>query len=245
MAKDPVHSLRVGTKRVRAILRLSKQKSSRRNRTKKLRILALELAPLRDNKILSEQLKLAIAASPETQSGEIPLIRKLLKYQSMQPSSKKGRLSKVSLGLKKLEADFQHESNEKISSTDLVAGLCKSYQKAKRAQKKCQNQRSFAGFHEWRKSTKILQYQLEAVLKYQRPKTRTMSALSDLTDLQGQIQDLAAFVRFLKTHRVHLGQMRRNLRQKRRKLENKALNEGGKIFKFGAKHWIKVALPKA
>ena len=243
--KDPVHSFRVGTKRVRSVLRFSKQTSRRRKGIKALRKLARELAPLRDTIILNEQLNLALAADPKSLKPiETEMIQKQLRRKTIQLSSSKNKiLKRVSLGLKKIEADSTPERKEILSESDLIAALCRSYRRAKRSQANCQKQRSVSGFHKWRKSTKILQYQLEGVLKYQRPKTKTMLALGDLSDLQGQIQDLAAFVHFLKNHRAHSGKMRRNLRRKRSKLENHALNDGGKIFKSRTKHWIKDALP--
>lgn len=244
MATDPVHAFRVGTKRVRSVLRLSKQTSRRRKKIKVLRNLARELAPLRDTIILNEQLNLALAADQASLKPiETEMIQKQLERRATQLSSSRNEtLKRVGLGLKKIAADSTHERKEVLSESDLIAALCRSYRQAKRSQANCQKQRSVSEFHEWRKSTKILQYQLEAVLKYQRPKNKTVSALSDLADLLGQIQDLSAFVRFLKNHRAHSGKMRHTLRRKRSKLESEALNDGDKVFKFKAKHWIKDAL---
>ncbi len=206
--EDRVHELRVSVKRHRALVRLLKlinpRGTARLNR--ELRNLGRFLSKFRDDSVRAHWLQ---KHGFKANSTPVIAASSIQKIESRISSIREKLNSKAELLL--------------VNSTALNRAVNAGFQKMKKSKEKAVDHKRDEDFHEWRKRTKDLLYQLEylGVNQYQRP-------LRKIGHQLGLAHDCTLAEQFIKAHpRNYKKNVFKCVAREKRELQEKALRIGG------------------
>lgn len=256
LTRDPdqagkfVHQLRTGVKRLRACWRLLRPAipdSDFRRENLRLRNVAQRLAAARERDVIPKTLdKLLERPLSEKDSRLVSAARHdfLARTRAEKDGGKdiqQEALSVLSESLRRLgERDLGDWGWENVR-----VAIERSYRKARKAYRQADSGRGDDANHAWRKRTKDLWYQLDALAPELPAAGRSKASLEKLQGCLGDAQDLAVLEeRMAQRPRAYGGThnvaaMRGPLRREKRKLTRKCLRRGGRFFRPKARRFVR------
>ena len=233
-----VHTVRAGTKKIRACLRLVRGSLDRIAFDKAntlFRDCAKSLRTYRDDEVISEVLAyLNETGATDFDTGETDRLREILIAPPL-PAGCDDALATVRNNIQARRTAL-HLSSLKIKKSDLTKAMRRTYRRNRNAFANAVREPSGINLHEWRKQIKVLEYQLHALNTiWPKPMDGTEDDARHLAQILGHIQDLTVLRKRLKQIRpVPEGSPADRLfiavRRQRRKLRNDAIRLGHALY---------------
>lgn len=248
-----VHTVRAGTKKIRACLRLVRGSLDRLAFDKAntlFRDCAKSLRTYRDDEVISEVLAyLNETGATDFDAGETDRLREILIAPPL-PAGRDDALATVRNNIQARRTTL-HLAALKIKKSDLTKAMRRTYRRNRNAFANVVREPSGINLHEWRKQIKVLEYQLHDLNTiWPKPMDGTEDDARHLAQILGHIQDLAVLRKRLKQIRpVPEGSPADRLltatRRQRRKLRNDAIRLGQALYARSAddfaadvnRHW--------
>ena len=248
-----VHTVRAGTKKIRACLRLVRGSLDRIAFDKAntlFRDCAKSLRTYRDNEVISEVLAyLNETGATDFDAGETDRLREILIAPPL-PAGCDDALATVRNNIQAKRTAL-HLAALKIKKSDLTKAMRRTYRRNRNAFANVVREPSGINLHEWRKQIKVLEYQLHDLNTiWPKPMDGTEDDARHLAQILGHIQDISILRRRLKQIRpVPEGSPADRLltvaKRQRRKLRNDAIRLGHALYARSAddfaadvnRHW--------
>jgi CHAD domain-containing protein len=241
-AKPNVHGARKQLKRARAMLRLLRpaigDDQYRRENTV-ARDAARPLSKARDNEVMTEALDALIERFGEAASS--------LNVGPLRQSLQKGRapatrplpvkqLNQVKAALRQSMARAAAWKPAQGEWDCLATGLARTYRRARRALRHARTERATEDLHEWRKQTKYLWHQLQALTPLAPgPVGELADEFHLLADYLGDEHDLAVL-----SERVAAAGLKALVERSRGELQDKAFSLGERLYADKSKAFVNV-----
>lgn len=191
-----VHELRKSIRRARALLRLTRDLLPERTAdalAEELREAQAAASALRDTDVLLQTLrgKLGLHPTP-AQKRMLSALASDLRVQQRQARGVIAGIVGRSAGvLSAVGARYARALPGRIDPDAIERGLRDSYRRTRRRQRRAHGKHGDEPFHDWRKSTKALSYQLELLASGGFDHTRkARRQIADLAEAQGEVTDL-------------------------------------------------------
>ncbi|QSP95088.1 CHAD domain-containing protein [Marinobacter salinisoli] len=206
-----VHEARKRTKEIRALLRLIRPWMGEAEYTgwrKRYRALAQKLGDSRDADVRLKTWRALVEQCPELQVKPFKRVARFLDDDKKRARSEVGD-ERFFLSLaQEVEAQRTAVQNWTLVSApeELAAEFQRIYKKARRAQKKARKSEDIEDFHRFRKRSKDLFYCSRALRPvYGKRLKQWVRELQEVTEIQGQANDQAVLLDYLKEQRSVIG----------------------------------------
>ena len=197
--EEAVHEYRKSVRRARAIVALLRPtlgRSAARGIAERLRGAFRETSVLRDNDVLFATMN-GLAGEDPALLAEAAELAARIGDEKDAPASVEV-LRRSALHLAALPAALDVLLPPDFSTSDLEAGLARSYRRTRQALERAVETRDDADFHAWRKREKELRYQVELLASGgSNPLKRREKALGELARELGEVTDLMVLRRKL------------------------------------------------
>ncbi|MGN6207088.1 CHAD domain-containing protein [Asticcacaulis sp.] len=233
-----VHTVRAGTKKIRACLRLVRGSLDRLTFDKAntlFRDSAKSLRAYRDNEVISEVITyLNETGATEFDAGEMDGLREILAASPL-PTGCDDALATVRNNIQARRTAL-HLASLKIKKSDLTKAMRRTYRRNRNAFANVVRDPSGINLHEWRKQIKVLEYQLHDLNTiWPKPMDGTEEDARHLAQILGHIQDLTLLRKRLKQIRPipeasPADRLLTTARRQRRKLRNEAIRLGHALY---------------
>jgi CHAD domain-containing protein len=228
---ERIHDIRVAGKRARAILRLIEPETgpAARKLHDRLKRVSHSLTKARDGEIVSTTIqKLA--------RGNEKLAKAAPRSVPRPPATELNRLTEE---LRKIGAEIASLASAEATGPKMREGLRLTFGKVRKLYSKCRKGGSTTKFHEWRKRSKDLLYQIETLAPDpSKAEKRWIQCLKALSDHLGDMHDLALTLEVLDTRRSKNGKLKRRARREYGKTAKKAVKVARRFFRQGQKSKI-------
>jgi CHAD domain-containing protein len=230
-ASERIHEIRVAGKRARAILRLIEPETgpAARKLHDRIRRVSHQLTRARDGEI--------VCATIEKLSRGDPELKKAAPRSIPFPASTE--LKRLSEELRRVGGDIASLASAEATGPKMQLGLKRTFAKVKKLYAKCRKGGSPDSFHQWRKRSKDLLYQIETLAPQpSKREKKWISCLKSLSDCLGEMHDLTLNLELLGTRRSKVGKLKRRAKREYGKSERKAVRLGRRFFRAGQKSRI-------
>jgi hypothetical protein len=243
--EDLVHDVRVTTKRLRAYFRLAHRLSSLSSREKdqfrswegKLRDMAHIFTKSRELDVLQKMIAQLLDEKPKGSRRETleKLTSQLNRIQRQREKQRRGMAEwkKIQKQWNQFQKDLSvHRSLLKmpqVNSDPIRQSLKKSLRDCRDLYRSCQRERSVEVFHELRKRSKDLEYQVRLVSSSQRA-LRAADQLKKLNHLLGEVHDLGELESEVQRFKGSSRKAKNWLKRKRKKEMDQASKQSKDFF---------------
>lgn len=238
-AEDPaadVHEARKSIKKARSALRLLRgvlSEDEREAANSKLREASNALAGARDAEVKISTLEGAWGLDPEPYGLTVWRIHLEGEAEGHRGELTPDRLAGVAAAIETVGAGFRGRPLP-ASREEIAVNAGRSYRRGRRDLKRCRKKGRAEDFHDWRKRSKDLRYQLEILLPLLPEEfDRARKGAERLADRLGDLHDLDVLLDDLDTREMdpdHRGQLRRAIAGERSRLADECLEEGEKLY---------------
>ncbi|MBL3655220.1 CHAD domain-containing protein [Fulvivirga sediminis] len=252
---ETIHSLRKSFKRIRAILRLIREKIGKQEYKKQntfYRDLGRQISDLRDSTSIIEvldDLRIKHKKELETDAFELPL--ESLTYYRRQATKKQldqeDKLSFIQSALYDKLIASEEWIPEIESFTDLSPSLRRVYKRGKEGLAKSIESKSPQDFHEWRKRAKYLRFEMEVLNRiWPKPMKAFAKELHDITDYLGTDHDLYLLTEKINNSDVQFKSTTEKsilmalIEHQRQQLQEYSILKGKKFYNFHSDQFIQL-----
>jgi len=235
-----VHRVRLGIKRLRALLRLLRagmSEAAYRRENRRLKAISQTLAAHRDLQVCRQTLDW-LAARAHTRHREMFRMLSVRHFRAVQTESQReAALRKVARELQRVK--WTMNLSPMADQLELVSkALRKTCRTARKRMKAARKRQSAVAFHQWRIRVKTLEYQLEWLHPRRRGREeRLLKRLEKLQERLGKAHDLVILEeeieRRISSADRQTQRALRSMKKRRQTLQGSSLRVGAKIF---AKH---------
>ncbi|UII25024.1 CHAD domain-containing protein [Fulvivirga maritima] len=250
---DVIHSSRKSFKKIRAILRLIREKTGKQEYKKQntlYRDLGRQVSDLRDSTSIIEvlqELRTKHAKELEPNAFEQPLDS--LQYYRRQATKKQLDIEDRLGTIKSTLHDQLKASEDWIpeieSFADLAPNLRRVYKRGKEGLAKSIESKSPQDFHEWRKRSKYLRYEMEILRRiWPKPMKALAKELHTISDYLGTDHDLYVLTEKINNSDVQFKSNTEKsilialIEHQRQQLQEYAILKGKKFYSFHSNHFI-------
>jgi CHAD domain-containing protein len=227
-ASEQVHDIRVAGKRARAILRLIEPDTgpTAKKLHDRIRQVSRQLTPARDGEIVATTIERLAKGDP-----------KLVKATPRSiPFPASAELRRLSGELRRIGADIASLASAEATGPKMRKGLKKTFGRVRKLYGKCRKGGTPERFHEWRKRSKDLLYQIETLApEPTRSERKWIACLKSLSDCLGEMHDLTVTLQLLSTRRSKVGKLKRRAKREYSKSAKKAVRLARRFFRSGPK----------
>lgn len=227
-ASKRIHDIRVAGKRARAILRLIEPNTgpAAKKLHQRIRQVSHRLTPARDVEIVASTIQKLAKGDP-----------KLIKAAPRSiPFPASAELSRLSGELRRIGGDVATLASLEATGPKMRKGLKKTFGRVRKLYCKCRNGGSPQRFHEWRKRSKDLLYQIETLApEPSKREKKWISCLKSLSDCLGEMHDLTVTLDVLGSRRSKVGKLKRRAKREYGKSAKKAVRLARRFFRDSPK----------
>jgi CHAD domain-containing protein len=230
-----IHEIRVAGKRARAILKLIEPDTGpvARKLHDRLRRVSHRLTRARDGEII-------LGTIEKLSRGDANLQKAAPRSIPRPPGTELKRLSEE---LRRIGAEIATLASAEATGPNMRRGLRKTFVRVRKLYDKCRKDGTPAKFHEWRKRSKDLLYQIETLAPVpSKREKKWIGCLKSLSDCLGEMHDLALTLEVLESRRSNVGKLKKRARREYGKSARKAVRLARRFFRQGDKSKISATL---
>jgi CHAD domain-containing protein len=253
-----VHEVRKALKRLRALIRLLRHELGSKRFAREnaaLRDCGQRLAGARDAEVMVGTLDALVKRHPAKLAGSrgVRELRAQLLAEREQAATEVIRDPKLReavagelWAIRRRVADWELSGKGGGGAELIEPGLEHLYRQGRRDLRRARRRGDIEALHEWRKRVKDLRYAAETLDRGSRRVRRVARRADRLGEMLGEEHDLALLARRVRKARGHFAgerrtgkAMRKLIARRRRKLRQRALHDGERLYRRGPKRFVR------